>query len=105
MMGFGIGRLSHSWPGSYPLVIESTEGNPVRSNSTAAAAIEETLREAPTSAAATNGTYVASRNGSAFHLPNCSGAKRIKDENRIWFRTKEEALRAGYKPAANCPGL
>lgn len=49
--------------------------------------------------------YVASKNGKAYHLPNCPGAKRIKEENLIKFQTKKEAEEAGYKPALNCKGL
>jgi methylphosphotriester-DNA--protein-cysteine methyltransferase len=55
---------------------------------------------------ATNkGTYVASKSGSAYHFPWCSGAQRIKEENKVWFETKEEAELAGYRPASNCKGL
>ncbi|HYF29320.1 MAG TPA: Ada metal-binding domain-containing protein [Candidatus Paceibacterota bacterium] len=60
---------------------------------------------APAAAAATSGTYVASKSGTKYHLPSCSGAKRIKEENKVWFATKEAAEAAGYAPAANCPGL
>lgn len=49
--------------------------------------------------------YVASKNGTKYHLPWCSGAKRIKEENKVWFATKEEAEAAGYTPAANCKGI
>lgn len=51
------------------------------------------------------GGYVASKNGSKYHLPWCSGAQRIKEENKVWFETKAEAEKAGYTPAANCPGI
>jgi methylphosphotriester-DNA--protein-cysteine methyltransferase len=51
------------------------------------------------------GSFVASKSGKAYHLPWCSGAKRIKEENKIWFQTKEEAEKAGYHPAGNCEGL
>ncbi|MBC8464856.1 MAG: hypothetical protein H8D63_00570 [Parcubacteria group bacterium] len=54
---------------------------------------------------AVSGSYVASKNGSKYHYPWCSGAKRIKDENKIWFDTVEQARAADYTPAANCPGL
>lgn len=60
---------------------------------------------APVAAPATTGTYVGSKGGTKYHLPTCSGAKRIKEENKVWFSTKEEAMAAGYTPAANCPGL
>ncbi len=52
-----------------------------------------------------SGLYVASRNGSRYHLPSCSGAQRILEENKIWFSSQEEAEKAGYTPAQNCPGL
>jgi hypothetical protein len=52
-----------------------------------------------------DGRYVASKNGSAYHLPWCSGAARIKEENKIWFATKEEAEAAGYRAASNCKGI
>ncbi len=51
------------------------------------------------------GKYVASKNGSAYYLPSCSGASRIKDENKIWFDSKSAAEEAGYHKAANCKGL
>jgi len=51
------------------------------------------------------GLYVASKNSDKYHLPDCSGAKRIAEHNKIWFNSKEEAEGLGYQPAANCPGL
>jgi methylphosphotriester-DNA--protein-cysteine methyltransferase len=49
--------------------------------------------------------YVASKNGTKYHLPWCSGAQRIKDENKVWFKTKEDAEKAGFMPASNCKGI
>lgn len=49
--------------------------------------------------------YIASKKGKYYHLSECTGAKSIKPENKIKFKSKEEAERAGYKPAGNCPGL
>lgn len=49
--------------------------------------------------------YVASKNGEAYHLPFCSGAKRISEANLVTFASKAEAETAGYRPAANCPGI
>ncbi len=51
------------------------------------------------------GIYVASKNGTKYYLPSCSGAGRIKDENKVWFQTVEDAVAAGYTPANACPGL
>jgi len=49
--------------------------------------------------------YIASVEGKVFHFLWCPGAKNIKQENAIRFRTKEEALASGRTPARNCPGL
>jgi len=38
-----------------------------------------------------------------YHHPWCSGAKRIKEANKLWFSTESEAIAAGYTLAANCP--
>jgi hypothetical protein len=42
--------------------------------------------------------FVASKNSKIYHRPDCKYAKRIKEENKIWFRSDEEAAEAGYKP-------
>jgi len=51
------------------------------------------------------GYVVASKNGARYHFPWCSGAQSIKEENKIWFQSVEEAKDAGYTPASNCKGL
>lgn len=56
-------------------------------------------------ATSAEGRYVASKNGAKYHLPWCSGAARIAEENKIWFASKQEAEVAGYTPAANCKGI
>ncbi|MFY9457369.1 MAG: hypothetical protein WAP23_00330 [Candidatus Spechtbacterales bacterium] len=53
----------------------------------------------------TTGAYVASKNSTKYHLPGCTGVKRIAEHNKIWFNSKEEAESLGYQPASNCPGL
>jgi hypothetical protein len=54
---------------------------------------------------AIGGLVVASRTGSVYHFPWCSGALQIKAENRIWFKTEETAQNAGYTPSKSCKGL
>jgi len=46
--------------------------------------------------------FVASKNGSRYYLPSCSGVGNIKEENKIWFATAAAAEAAGYTLAANC---
>ncbi len=46
--------------------------------------------------------YVAASGGSVYYYKNCTQYKRIKEENRIWFSTKEEVELNGYELAKNC---
>ncbi len=46
--------------------------------------------------------FVASLGGTVYYHKSCSGYKRIKEENRVWFNTKEDAEMAGYRIAKNC---
>ena len=46
--------------------------------------------------------YVASKNGSKYYFPWCSGAKRISEKNKVWFSSKSEAEKMGYSISLNC---
>jgi hypothetical protein len=91
LVSFSLGRLSKI-EGKAPGVT-ITEAQPERG------------LPAAVSAAPIAGGVVASKSGSKYHLPWCAGAQSIREENKIWFKTVEEAKRAGYTPASNCKGL
>lgn len=92
-----IGRMSVLTDNSYPTRIISS--NPSISPQTSGTANASLKNDAMV------GVYVGSKNGTKYHLPECPGAKRITDSNKIWFKTREDAESAGYTPASNCPGL
>lgn len=46
--------------------------------------------------------YVASKNGKLYYRIGCSGAGRIKEENKIYFKTKEDAEKFGYTLSSSC---
>jgi hypothetical protein len=103
---FGLGRMSIS-DTPYPneqgrendaLIINAT--GPTRE--AGVSSTENTVRVAETPS---EGGYVASKNGTKYHLPWCGSAKQIKEENKIWFPSKEAAEAAGYTPASNCKGI
>jgi hypothetical protein len=50
----------------------------------------------------TKETVYASKNGKKFYYSDCSGLKRIKQENRLSFINAALAEQAGYTKAANC---
>jgi len=47
-------------------------------------------------------TFFASSRGSKYYSTSCSAGKTIKQENRVWFTTGEEAERAGYVLSSSC---
>ena len=46
--------------------------------------------------------YVASKNGKIYYGIDCSGVKRIKPENEVWFSTQSDAEKSGYKLSSTC---
>jgi len=47
--------------------------------------------------------WVASSRGEVYYRRGCSNANRLVAENRVYFRTEEEAKRAGYRRSGS-PG-
>lgn len=104
---FGLGRLSVVWPVKEPLKIKETNNLP-KVGSAASKEVDVTKTEKAAVLpinTSLKGKFVASKSGISFHYPWCPGALKIKEENKIWLDTKEEAESRGYKPAGNCPGL
>ena len=90
---FELGRLSKdsSTPGikiEYP----NQEANVISS-------ADENLSDAKNS---TSGNFFASSKGSKYYSISCSAGKTIKQENRIYFMTSEEAEKAGYMLSSSC---
>lgn len=96
-LSFGIGRLSVA-DNREPVRIEydpglTTNDKQPTTNINQTANIINALGE---------GSVVVSKNGVRYHYPYCSGAKQIKEENKIVFLTPAAAEAAGYTLAANC---
>ncbi len=88
-IGFGLFRLYEIREAKTPITIENISDN----------------LKAGESAISGEKLFVASKNGAKYYYPWCSGVSRIKEENKVWFATKEQAQKAGFSPAANCKGL
>lgn len=104
---FGLGRLSSVWSDKEPIRIEEPNMPPDNNNMAATNnnRVISQINSLNNKGADSQKKYVASKSGSAYHYPWCPGAAKIKEENKIWFFTKEEAESKGYKPAQNCEGL
>lgn len=46
--------------------------------------------------------YVASKNGTKYYSRDCGGANRIKLENQIWFKNREDAEKSGFSFSSSC---
>jgi len=102
---FGLGRLSKG--GQNPGIeieytdetlpkIENQEAS-VISSITSSSLLQNTEIENPTGK-----TFFASNRGTKYYSVGCSAGKTIKQENRIYFGTREEAERAGYELSSSC---
>ncbi len=109
VISFYLGRLSmgdnEHIPVSQANSASVIETKIVESQVSTEATSSLTAQISPQAVGAEQGKYVASKSGTKYHLPWCAGAKQIKEENKIWFVSKEEAEKAGYTPAANCKGI
>ena len=45
---------------------------------------------------------MASKNGTKYYFPNCSGINRIKIENRIYFSDEQSAINKGLQKSKTC---
>ena len=48
------------------------------------------------------GKYIGNRRSRIFHRVNCEWAQKIAPHNRVEFRSREEALEAGYRSCRVC---
>lgn len=101
---FGLGRASVDVPVGMvtAVVLETSAAIEDASEVKVQEPVKSTISEELPDSGVLPGKYVASKTGTKYHLPTCGGAKQIKEENKVWFTTKEEAEGAGYTPAANC---
>ncbi len=47
-------------------------------------------------------SFFASSKGNKYYSIGCSAGKTIRQENRVYFATGEEAQKAGYEPSSSC---
>lgn len=57
----------------------------------------------PSATTETEGSIRGNKNSKIYHWPSCPNYDDIAPHNRVRFRTREEAERAGYRAARNCP--
>lgn len=56
----------------------------------------------PAPATSDPASYVASKNSEVFHRADCKSAAKIAARNLVDYTTRDEAVRAGKRPRAEC---
>lgn len=110
--GFGLGRLTalgetpqgqvaiHAPEMTASLAEAVPPGAPLPAYAVTTSAVA-TSTELPAAAPVAH-NFVASKNGTKYYLPTCSGAARIKVANQVWFANAEDAKAAGYALSDTC---
>lgn len=102
LAGFGLGKLSALEKGREAVTIKPASFAAITSTTTINVPVSAAAMIAGESA---KGMLVASKNGTKYYFPWCSGVSKINESNKIWFDSYESAQKSGLTPAANCPNL
>ena len=57
---------------------------------------------APTPGSGNEAKYIGNASSKKFHHPDCKWGQKIAPGNRVEFRTRDEAVEAGYVPCNVC---
>ena len=106
---FKLGRLSKENGSSglkilpavaveYPNQIETQSASAILSQNS----LETNIKTSPIISNPTGKTFFASNRGTKYYTISCYAGKTIKQENRVYFTTGEEAQKAGYELSSSC---
>ncbi len=95
LTAFLLGRISLRSEGKPEVVIQ---GAPLDFLSAQQAKVPFT--EGTGSASSPLGAIFASKNGTKYYFNGCSS--QVKEENKIWFTSEDEALAAGFTKSSTC---
>jgi len=102
---FGLGKLSSYEKSRTPISIINTR-NAIYKDVFDTGLSSSTKNQLPVNQPVqVSGEVVASKSGTKYYYPWCSGVSKIKEDNKVWFKSIEDAKLAGLTPASNCVGL
>jgi hypothetical protein len=93
VVSFGLGRMSMIEPSAAQQASVILTKQPV--GTTTAVGVDNV-------SPAKQMQLVGSKNGSKYHAMWCPGAAQIKESNKVFFASPQEAQAKGYIQAANC---
>ncbi|WP_298523182.1 hypothetical protein [uncultured Methanobrevibacter sp.] len=48
------------------------------------------------------GSYIGNSNSHKFHSSGCGDVNKMKDSNKVYFSSRDEAINSGYSPCGHC---
>ncbi len=87
LISFGIGYLVAFQTDNQPIIIQNPSFN--------SASIQQSLPKESKNTTEQK-KFVGSINSNKYHWPDCPWAKKIAEENQVWFSSEQEAQNAGY---------
>jgi hypothetical protein len=99
---FELGRLSKEANSSGIKILPAQTGEYSSQNLFKDTEQAANVMSAKNSANSVSKNFFASSRGSKYYSLGCSAGKTIKQENRIYFTTGEEAEKAGYTLSSSC---
>lgn len=101
---FGLGRLSKIEGTKTPIRIENA---PTITADTFSTSTQADTKNTPLvlDTKTQGNQLVASKSGTKYYYPWCTGVQKIAEANRVYFTSKADADARGYTPSATCKGL
>ena len=100
LASFELGRLSReSTNGGLKIDYKGQEANIIGAN---ASNLAPNADIGETTNSQTRGSFFASKKGTKYYGVTCSAGKTIKEKNKIYFSTADDAIKAGYQLSNSC---
>lgn len=96
---FGLGRLSKSSVGGPGVTLQAVSLPQAAATQAGLQNLADMSKSSPN---ASIGAIFGSKNGTKYYWATCSGSSRIKEENKVFWSSEEEAREAGYEKSSTC---
>lgn len=90
---YGSGCYDHSY------IASSGSGT---SSSTGSSCSDGSCSSGSTYHTGTSSSYVGNSETGIFHAPGCGDVDRMRDDNKVYFSSRDEAAGSGYSPCGHC---
>ena len=97
----GLAEIMYMPPSEFYPYDWANENTPTSSYHSSSTSTKDT-DSSSTHSTSDSGSYVGNANTGKFHLASCKSVKKMSEGNKIFFSSREEAIKQGYVPCKNC---